>query len=143
MSIFTGYLYKVLDVESLKRTNGLMTKLLKAHDSEFDAIAFRGMSGAMIAPMLAAKLKKNLLMVRKPDQQAHSSRAVEGILAPQRYVIVDDLISSGRTIDSIVEEIKNFSNGSQCIGIALYHVVGGCYDSFYNDIPIWDMEDFA
>jgi len=49
---------------------------LKPRRHLFDAIAFRGMSGAIIAPAIAARLNKPVLMVRKdggPPQSGTSS----------------------------------------------------------------------
>ncbi len=61
-------------------------KILRNYD--FDAVAFRGMSGAILAPILALRLGKTMIMVRKPGAYCHSDYRVEGDLGARRYVIV-------------------------------------------------------
>src|ERR1017187_8038151 len=87
-----GYLSNLIEMDKLEETLKKAALILRHY--KFDAIAFRGMSGALIAPALALKLDKTLLMVRKPKVQgdpngAHSSEMVEGDVAARTYVIVD------------------------------------------------------
>ncbi len=78
---------------------------LRPRADQFDAIAFCGMSGALVAPSVADALDKHLIMVRKADDGSrHSSLPVEGILEG-RYLILDDFISSGRTVKFIMAQI--------------------------------------
>lgn len=94
---------------------------------EFDAIAFRGLSGALVTIPLAHILKKDIIVVRKPkdDEPHHSWRMVEGLEpSGKRIIIVDDFVSTGRTIKAILEEIKKISSpGNPCkfVGILLYN----------------------
>ncbi len=87
----------------------------------FDAIAFRGMSGALIAPIIAYKKKKNLLLVRKPRDGGHSGRMVEGDRRSRRYIIIDDFISGGETVRTIVKRVKQFAPQAKCVGVYLYN----------------------
>jgi adenine/guanine phosphoribosyltransferase-like PRPP-binding protein len=98
----------------LKETLRIAAKTLRKY--EFDAIAFTGMSGALLAPTLALRLEKNLLMVRKPGD-SHSGMRVEGDKAALRYVIVDDFMASGRTVRTILKEVADFAWNAQCIGV--------------------------
>lgn len=50
------------------------------------------MSGALIAPIVALRMNKPIIMVRKSSEKSHSSRIVEGYKAASKYVILDDLI---------------------------------------------------
>src|ERR1039458_774894 len=60
-------------------------------DQEFDAFAFSGMSGALVAPILANILCKELIMVRIPGTpRCHSKLPVEGYCGSKRYVLVED-----------------------------------------------------
>src|ERR1035437_5312438 len=103
--------------------------LKKAKDvlklEQFDAIAFRGMSGALVAPLLAHKLHKTLIMVRKGDGESvrsHSMRNIEGDDAAKRYLIVDDFLASGNTVRDIAREVRYFTGGkAECIGAMLYY----------------------
>jgi len=92
---------------------------MKLAGIEFDSFAFRGMSGALIASVLAREMKKTLIMVRK--ESSHSMRSVEGDFGAKRYVIIDDFIESGDTCVEIVREITSKINGGiECAAIALY-----------------------
>lgn len=88
---------------------------LRPMTDQFDAIAFCGMSGAVIAPIVALRLNKPLIVVRKPeptdpDRQlaTHSSYTVEGMLNCKSYLIVDDLVCSGATRNYIIKEIRDW-----------------------------------
>ena len=75
---------------------------------KFDAIAFSGSSGCAIAFTLAAKHKIPLIYVRKNGEKAHSNSTVEcnhKHLVVKKYLIVDDFVDSGRTIEWIVHSI--------------------------------------
>lgn len=87
----------------------------------FDAIACRGLSGALVASIVAAKLDKPLVVVRKKIEGTHSSYGIEqGVAGPFRYVIVDDLIDKGGTVRAIIEKIKEREEDAVCVGIILY-----------------------
>ena len=127
------YLENHLDTAGLKLAIQRTTKFLRAKKKDFDAIAFRGMSGALVAPAVSANLGKNLLMIRK--EQSHSEMNVEGFIGnPQRYVIIDDFISSGDTCYTIIREVKKFDKDNTCVGIALYN-------NAYRDRKILDISD--
>jgi adenine/guanine phosphoribosyltransferase-like PRPP-binding protein len=119
--ILSEYLTDALTPMNTKKLVKAAMTLLKLYD--FDAIAFRGISGALVAPILAYRLNKSLLVVRKPkqtDETSHSGRRVEGDLNARRYLIVDDFQSSGNTVQAIVEEISKFAPNARCIGALLY-----------------------
>lgn len=110
------YLSQLLPTKARALSVGNAIDRLTCED--FDAIAFRGMSGALIAPTVALLMDKNLLMVRKPeDSNNHSGRDVEGDTAARRYVIIDDLVSSGNTVRTIQKEVAVFAPGAVCIGV--------------------------
>jgi len=90
---------------------------------KFDTIAFSGMSGALIAPMVAQVMKKELIMVRRNEGKdgSHSKRWVEGYDGVKDYVIIDDLIDSGDTCVGIIRGIQQFSPEAKCIAIYTYH----------------------
>ena len=92
---------------------------------KFEAIAFRGNSGALIAPIVALHLKKTLIMVRKTTEGTHSYKMVEGDWAAKRYIIVDDCIDTGKTARVIQREIKTWSS-AECLGVlTMNHVDEG------------------
>ncbi len=105
----------------LRREITKAAKFLKANGIEFDAIAFRGLSGALLAAPLAARLKKELILVRKDEDKTHSAFRVEGFRATKRYIIADDLISTGATCQAITEAIKNFAYHAVCVGALVFN----------------------
>lgn len=88
----------------------------------FTAIAFRGVSGALFAPSIADKLKVGLIAIRKETENCHSSCLIEG-LTNVEYIIVDDFISSGDTVKTIVNTIKKKDShkSCKCVGYYMWH----------------------
>lgn len=112
-----GHLEKGLHPEKRKETLWIITEILRQF--EFDAIAFRGLSGALFAPTVALALNKTLLAVRKGEQN-HSCRMVEGDYAALRYVMLDDMVSSGDTVRAMHKEIEREMPWAKCIGLLQY-----------------------
>lgn len=113
----SAWLRRFLDPDRLAATIDLAAEALSHHT--FDSIAFRGMSGALIAPALAVRLRKGMVMVRKDDASSHSSFSVEGNRLASRYIIVDDFVDSGSTRDQIIEAVGRFSLSRDvtCLGV--------------------------
>jgi adenine/guanine phosphoribosyltransferase-like PRPP-binding protein len=89
-------------------------KALKPLSDQFDSIAFSGMSGAIIAPLLANRLKKELILVRKKgDKDGDAS----GFTLAKSYVIVDDFIDTGDTTRRIRHQIKKWNPKAKCLGV--------------------------
>ncbi len=134
--VMSAYLYEPLKMDGINPIVRRCVKRIKASGIEFDAIAFRGMSGAVIAPVLAAKLKKGLIAVRKSDENTHSYVKVEG-LRDARYLIVDDFVDSGHTIKTIIKEIKEWDNGKGvCVGLLLYNGAGSSVSLAFPDLVV-------
>lgn len=93
---------------------------LKKYD--YDAIAVRGVSGLLLGPTLAMKCRKSLIVVRKPDEDCHSSNVCEGDRGTKRYVIVDDFVDTGSTVTAIMRavkewQVKKHGIAGECIGV--------------------------
>jgi len=116
---------------------------------EFDSFAFSGFSGALVAPVLAMNLNKTMIHVRKESdlRNSHAYRLLEGDFDAKKYIIIDDFIGSGNTVDYIISTINkkwadcvnywasadettrrkstdNYEAPPVCIGIALYQGSG-------------------
>lgn len=113
-----GHLDMGLHAERLETQLPRVLAVLRGH--HFDAIACQGLSGLLVAPIIARELGKSLLIVRKETEGCHSIRMVEGDYAARRYVILDDFISSGATCQRIVDEIGDAMPEAQCIGVLEY-----------------------
>ena len=93
----------------------------------FEFVAVTGVSGLVVGSIVAHKLKKRLIVVRKKNDSSNATCEVEGIPSghnqtKKRYIIIDDLISSGGTIRRIISQIKNHNKDCRCIGICTYNV---------------------
>jgi hypothetical protein len=121
----TGHTYLSTALEPQKRREAVaVAEKLKEHAHRFEAIAVRGMSGALFGGLLAYILDKNIIVVRKKGDvngQSHSTEIVEGHETRDdktlRYLIVDDFTSSGETLRVIEETI---GNKAVCVGHYLY-----------------------
>jgi orotate phosphoribosyltransferase len=115
--IAADHLEDILDGKSLRLRVKWTVAKLKHH--KFDAIAFRGLSGALVAPAVAMRMNKSLIAVRKAKTD-HSPNMVEGDVTARRYVIVDDFVCSGTTIEHIVREIRKVNKNAECIGMCAF-----------------------
>jgi adenine/guanine phosphoribosyltransferase-like PRPP-binding protein len=86
--------------------------------SSYDCIVFRGLSGALIAPIVAYKLGKPCVPVRK-GESSHSSHSIELVGDYRKYIILDDLISAGKTCREIINICDRHC--MKCSGIVLYN----------------------
>ena len=92
---------------------------LRKIQNTFDSIACCGVSGLVVAPQVCEILNKNLIIVRKYNENRYSDFSVEGA-NPGRYVILDDLVCSGKTLKHIISSIKEESITSICLGAYFY-----------------------
>jgi len=109
----------------IRRAAPRIKKFRKKHP--FDAIAFTGMSGTLVAPVISYELDIPLIMVRKSCHDSADCHNVSGYGSASRYVILDDLVSSGKTLRNIYQQVSHFysyslySNSSpDLVGIMLY-----------------------
>ena len=115
----TTYLHRALDPKTLNEQIKIICRRLRRYKDDFDTIVIRGMSGALVGSAVAIKLNKGITIIRK-DESRHSYRDVEGNKEHTRYVIIDDLISYGTTVEEIIKNMKLFNKG-KLIGIILYN----------------------
>lgn len=142
-NVMASYLTRLMTLDNLTKTISRLTEALKPHANQFDTIAFRGVSGTMIGPILAMNLQKEMLVVRKLPHESHAShswRLVEGNGECQKYIIVDDIVASGATLFNICDEIRNVGNWvygpPKCVGLATF------LQGFIPLKPEYDSEDW-
>lgn len=70
-----------------------------------DTLVGRGMSGAIAVPLLARHFGKHWAVVRKPKDETHSEYKIEGEIG-ERWLFVDDLLSTGNTLDQTVRTVE-------------------------------------
>jgi len=94
---------------------------------KFNALAVRGHSGIIVGTVLSYQTGIPLLVVRKPGESRHDSLHVNGNIPNEcRYLIVDDLISTGSTIRFISNKLKEATTFKglktpTLVGILLYY----------------------
>lgn len=86
----------------------------------FDTIAFTGSSGSGLAYILSYALKTPLILVRKQSDNNHSGLPFEGNMDVKKYLIVDDIMSSGNTVANIISLLYRKMPHAKCAAIFLY-----------------------
>lgn len=114
----SSYLEDALDPKIRKKHINRLYKQLKPVRRQFDAIACRGLSGLLVAPVLADMLGKPLIVLRSYES-SHSNDMVETLVytktSSPRYVIVDDFVASGRTVRKIRKAVAG-----RLVGLFMY-----------------------
>lgn len=117
-------------------------------DKDFDFIAFRGFSGAMVAVGVAAKLDKGLLLCRKTDESGAGNSHGAPLQAtfmpdgrppePKKILVFDDFTSSGNTFRCIFKRLKEYGLDDKVVAYFLYERLKLTYlVSGVPDLPIW------
>jgi orotate phosphoribosyltransferase len=90
---------------------------------DYDTFAFQGASGIGISMILAHLLEKEVILVRKEGEprQASARYKVEGYREAKRYVVVDDLISTGITAARVICGVRSLVPNAELAGILLYY----------------------
>lgn len=118
---YPSHLRPALNKEERQNTIAQCLELAKQYD--FDTFAFSGTSGAAVGFVLAHLLNKEVIVVRKPNEPRRAGIAyeVEGYRHSVRYMIVDDLISTGTTAGRIVHGVRRIAPTAEPIGILTYN----------------------
>lgn len=105
MNVRSSYLHAGLDINFRKTVIKNAVIALKPFDKCYDTIVCRGTSGLLIAPNVADKLNKQIVVVRKDDAN-HSGLMYEGNPDVSKYIIIDDFMETGRTLDYIKQVLS-------------------------------------
>ena len=137
------YLYRILQEGGLKRRALYLQYIIDKYHIDFDSIAIRGNSGAIMGGALSLITNKPLILVRKKDDDNHSVYNVEGYTGVRRYIIVDDLISTGDTIGHIIADIReHLHTEAKCVAVLLYsRMCNGCDVANKHQVPIYSIDD--
>lgn len=84
------------------------TRVLKNVD--YDTMIGTGLSGGLVVPTLARIFGKRFALIRKPGDSNHRERAIEGEVG-DRWIFVDDFVSSGSTLNRVKQEIFEAQKG--------------------------------
>lgn len=123
----TKYLDETLELPTLSMNVDRVVWFIRAKKLEFDSIAFSGMSGAIVAPLVAMELNKPIILIRRSTQHTHSGRHIEYSDSIQKekcksYIIIDDFIASGDTVKRIKRRMRSaFGKYCQCVCVVCYN----------------------
>ena len=134
MTVISDYLHRPLYGDNLAAILKKAKSFLRENKVKFDTIAVRGVSGLLVGPALAAAMGKDIIVVRKSVgmDHCHSGKIAEGNLDTERYLIVDDIISSGNTVKAIrnavlLEQQRLDIKSGECAGVLCYGCSMGGY----------------
>lgn len=105
----------------------------------FEAIAFTGVSGSAFAFTLGYLLNKSLICVRK-TVSSHCGLTVEGFIDCRSYIIVDDFIATGATVQFIVTSIDTVYSNLQSKRSSAYPELAGIF--LFDKLNFIDKECF-
>lgn len=115
----SDYLSKVFVKERRNEAISKMVETLK--DLDFDAIAVRGVSGITMGSILAHVLNKELVVVRKLEEDSHASYNAETPKEFSKYIVVDDFTCSGETLFYVVLATACVNPNATCRGFYSYN----------------------
>lgn len=131
----TLYLHRVFRPEDFQASvKCMLRKVSEVYEvMPFEALAFSGQSGAAIGYILAYTLQFPMILVRQDQDPCHhvklflndpirnpALRYLEGEVDAASYLIVDDQIEKGRTVDLVVNRIQSYNPSARCAGVVLY-----------------------
>ncbi len=108
---------------------------------DFDTMVGTGFSGGVVIPALALAMGKNFVLVRKEnDDSHHGGGRLLGELG-RSWIFVDDLVSSGRTRERVIEKVelaaREASQPTTMLGQYMYVNYGHRGPHFEDYRPSW------
>jgi adenine/guanine phosphoribosyltransferase-like PRPP-binding protein len=141
MKMMTSYLRCVL--EPGRRADVVDSCIEALRGRRFDAIAVAGVSGLTMGAILAHRLNKHLIVVRKDGESRHSSYEVEGKVPDrtEKILIVDDFMSSGKTVRTIIQKVhQHMVSYAKSCGLGVPHIKWAGFFSYSHE-QFKDMDE--
>ena len=125
----------------VKRT----VNMIQSTGIRFDAIAFRGFSGAIVAPAVAMLFGKPLMLIRKETRNSHGEIYEGSKRVNLRYIIIDDFIATGKTLEAIMQVVNRHVFNAHLVAVFFYNGASmHTYEAFdfahEQQIPIYYLE---
>jgi adenine/guanine phosphoribosyltransferase-like PRPP-binding protein len=141
-SIDTHYLHQVFDINQFTKISEWAAREVNRirQYTHVDSIAAMGSSGMLMAGAVSVKTGIPITLVRKSLDGSHAQEehfgcgrdCVEG-KTKGNYIIIDDMIATGRTIIRIIDAIYMKNANRKCAGIILYRSLKSHYPSLKNE----------
>ena len=93
-------------------------------DNQVDTLVGSGLSGTLVVPSLARACDVPFWAIVRKEKTTHTSRLVEGAIG-DRWLFVDDFISSGDTLRRTRNEVNYVADGSVLVGTFVYELGAG------------------
>lgn len=130
--------------KGLNATLRTLNRVLKPHLGEFEAIVVSGLSGIIPAAIMAAKWKKQLVVVRKDDERTHGVAMEGAAFWPEQpgfkkgwpYIVLDDFTARGNTLRRIYQALRNRGHD-----LPVYTVLYG--GDYHSPVPMLVSADFT
>lgn len=109
--------------ESFRRlVDGVTVRLREIYAmTPFDCLVGIGFSGVPLVSVLSHQLGVPMALVRKPEvSRACDAAHVTGYIDCRRYLIVDDLVASGWTVQWVVTSLAGVSD-AEPVGVLTYN----------------------
>jgi len=132
MKTYVGSTHTVnfLKPKKLKKLAEVAVKTLNTMSDKYDTLVFCGISGAIIGPMVALAVGKEMVLVRKKGDIRHSAYNVAGYTSPKKYIIIDDFVDSGATAMHVQREMYKFQPKAECLGVLSVQELVGAPTSY-------------
>lgn len=112
-----GHIFGNVDFAKRQEYVEFIVAKLRRRVKNFSHIAVSGYSSAVMGSIIAHRLKKDIAIVRKPNEQRNSYHDVEFEKPIYKYVFIDDLCASGGTIARVFNALEV----EKCYAVLLYH----------------------
>lgn len=119
MGITSGYNHRAFDRADRRALLAGMAGAVEAHRSAFDGLVCTGVSGLLMAPLIAHTFDLPLMVVRKDGDFTHSTLRVEGEYVP-RLLMVDDFIAGGGTVRAVARALEQHTPDSRLVGVLMW-----------------------
>lgn len=133
-----SYLTHIFNHKKQNKVISNIRNLIKEKQLEFDGFIVTGISGVAMGAMVARSLKKDLVIIRKDNDNSHSSYKVENFKHGNSYIFLDDLIASGNTYRKVRKDFdicssKEWLYGRKCEGVKSKIIGTMLYNYSYNN----------
>ena len=142
--IACGHEQAVLNLKTRSMIVNCAVYKLKTINDKFTAIAVSGYSMSLIGSIVADKMKKEIIIVRKDTDRRASGLSAEG-KTEQKCVFIDDMIFSGNSFIRVKEGVESLKGS--IVAMFLYNSGCGTYRIEKNreiiGSGVMDMTDYT